>query len=181
LTRRKLRRFASPVHPRRATLADAQGIAETHVASWQAGYRGLFPDAVLDNLAVAERRAMWEARLAKGESNLWVTESAGRVSGFISCCPSRDADLPPPEFAEIAALYVRPEAWDTGCGYALTQAAFGNMRATPAQSAIVWVLTANARGRRFYERVGFVPEGGVKDITLFNVTLPELRYRRSLV
>lgn len=150
------------------------------MASWQAAYRGLFPDAVLDNLSIADRRAMWETRLAKVESNLWVTESAGRISGFISGCPSRDPDLLPPKFAEISALYVHPDAWDTGCGYALAQAAFADMRAGSATTVIVWVLTANARGRRFYERVGFMPEGGSKDITLFNTTLPELRYRRSL-
>ncbi len=151
------------------------------MASWQAAYRGLFPDAVLDNLSIADRRAMWETRLAKVESNLWVTESAGRISGFISGCPSRDPDRPPPEFAEISALYVHPDAWDTRCGYALTQAAFGTMRSSPARTALVWVLTNNTRGRRFYERVGFTLEGGAKDITLFNTTLPELRYRRSLI
>ena len=168
------------MNPRRATPADAQGIAETHVASWQAAYRGLIADTVLDNLAVADRRAQWEARLAKGPSNLWVTGPDGHVSGFIYCCPSRDAELPPPEFAELAALYVRAEAWDTGCGYALCQAAFADMREDAAQTAIVWVLTDNARARRFYERVGFAPDGSVKDLTLYNVALPEVRYRRNL-
>ena len=165
---------------RRATPADAPGIAEAHVASWQAAYRGLLPDAVLDNLSVAERQTMWAARLATGPSNLWVTGLDGQVSGFISSCPSRDADLAPPEFAEIAALYVRAEAWSTGCGYALCQAAFDDMRQASAQTAIVWVLTGNTRARRFYERVGFAPDGSTKDITLHHVTLPELRYRRSL-
>ena len=165
---------------RRATFADAQGIAEAHVASWQAAYRGLVPDAVLDNLSVADRRTQWESRLTKGESNLWVTGPDNHVLGFISCCPSRDVDLPPPEFAEISALYVRAEAWDTGCGYALCQAAFTKMQRASATSAIVWVLTDNARARRFYERVGFTPDGSAKDITLFNVTLPEVRYRRPL-
>lgn len=180
MTRRKLRGFASAVNPRRATPADAQGIAETHVASWQAAYRGLLPDAALDNLSVAERRTMWEAQLAKGPSNLWVTGPETQVSGFIACCPSRDADLPAPEFAEIAALYVRAEAWGTGCGYALSQAAFADMRHAAAQTAMVWVLAGNTRARRFYERAGFTPDGGTKDITLHHVTLPEVRYRREL-
>jgi GNAT superfamily N-acetyltransferase len=180
LTRRKLRHFAFTVNPRRATLADAQGIAEAHVASWQAAYRGLLPDTVLANLSVADRHAQWKARLTKGESNLWVTETAGRICGFISCCPSRDADLPPSEVAEIAALYVRAEAWSTGCGYALCQAAFADMRQASATTAMVWVLTDNTRGRCFYERVGFTLDGGAKDLTLYNVTLSELRYQRPL-
>jgi ribosomal protein S18 acetylase RimI-like enzyme len=180
LTRRKLRGFASAVNLRRATPADAQGIAEAHAASWQAAYRGLLPDAVLDNLSVTERQAMWEARLAKGPSNLWVTGPEDQVSGFIAGGPSRDADLPPPEFSEIAALYVRAETWGTGCGYVLCQAAFADMRQAAAQTAIVWVLAGNTRARRFYERAGFAPDGGTKDITLHHVTLSELRYRRAL-
>ncbi len=166
--------------PRRATPADAQAIAETHVASWQIAYRGFFPDAVLDNLSVADRRTQWERALAKPDHGIWVTGEAPRVTGFISVCPSRDAGLPPPEFAEIAALYIHPLAWGTGCGRALCEAVIANLRQTPAQTATVWVLTSNARARHFYERVGFTADDTHRDITLFNVTLPELRYRQSL-
>ena len=165
---------------RRATPAAAQAIAGVHVASWQVAYRGFFPDAVLDNLSVAERQALWEPRLATGTHAIWVTVEAQRVTGFVSACPSRDAGQPPPEFAEIAALYVHPSAWDSGCGRALCEAAFAHLRQTPAQTVLVWVLTANARARRFYERIGFTPDDARKDITLFGVTLPELRYRQSL-
>ena len=54
------------------------------------------------------------------------------------------------------------------------------MRLAHATRAMVWVLTDNTRARRFYERVGFVADGAAKNITLFNVTLPEVRYQRSL-
>jgi len=180
LTRRKLRGFACGVHPRRATPADAQAIAEVHVASWQVAYRGFFPDTVLDNLSVADRQAMWAPRLAASNHTIWVTEDAERVTGFISACASRDADLPPPAFAEVAALYVHPDTWATGCGHALCDAAFTEMRHTPAQTVLVWVLTGNVRARRFYERLGFITDDTQKNITLFNITLPEVRYRLSL-
>ena len=165
---------------RRAAPADARAIAEVHIASWQVAYRGFFPDAVLDNLSLADREAMWTSRLTTASHGLWVTGDPGRLSGFISTCPSRDADLPPPEHHEIAALYVHPDAWGAGCGRVLCEAAFAAMRLTPAQTAIVWVLTANTAARRFYERIGFRPDDARKDLTLFNVTLPELRYRQSL-
>lgn len=165
---------------RRATPADTQAIAETHVASWQVAYRGFFPDAVLANLSVVDRHAMWERGLSASDPTIWVTGEAPLVTGFISVCPSRDTDLPSPVFSEIAALYIRPNAWGTGCGHALCQAAFAHLRQTEATTAIVWVLTSNARARHFYESIGFTTDDTHRDITLFNVTLPEIRYRQSL-
>ena len=165
---------------RRATPADAPAIAATHVASWQVAYRGFFPDLVLKNLSVAERQELWEPRLAASSHTIWVTELDGRVNGFLSACPSRDDDLRPPAYAEIAALYIHPTSWGKGYGHALCEKAFDHLRQTSAQTVTVWVLVANTRARHFYERFGFTVDDGRKDITLFNVTLPEIRYRESL-
>ena len=40
---------------RAAVAADARGIAEVHVRSWQAAYRGQIPDSVLAGLSVDAR------------------------------------------------------------------------------------------------------------------------------
>ena len=165
---------------RRATPADAQAIAGVHVASWQVAYRGLFPDAVLDRLSVAERLTLWAPRLATIDPTIWISEDDRRVTGFISVCPSRDDDARPPAFAEIAALYVHPDAWGNGCGHALCQAVLEHLRLTPAQSVIVWALTGNIRARHFYERIGFIQDDGRRDLTRFDITLPEIRYRQGL-
>jgi hypothetical protein len=51
------------VRIRPAVLADAPRIAEVHVRSWQAGYRGLLPQHLLDGLDPVARLARWEAIL----------------------------------------------------------------------------------------------------------------------
>jgi len=168
------------VNVRRATPADAQSIAEVNVASWQGAYRGLFPDAVLDQLQVDERVRLWAPRLSGPGMLIWVSEEAGRVTGFISALASRDADAPPPRFAEIAALYVHPTAWGTGCGRALCAAVLAHLRQTPAESVIVWALAGNHGARHFYERNGFALDDARRDITLFNITQPEVRFRQNL-
>lgn len=165
---------------RRATPADALAIAEVHVASWQSAYRGLFPDAVLDGLSVAERQKQWATRLARADWTLWVAGAGDQVSGFVAACPSRDDDAPPPEFAEIAALYVHPDAWSTGCGRTLCEAVLAHLRTTAAQSVIVWALTGNRRARHFYEQLGFAEDDGRRDLTLFDITQPEVRFRHNL-
>ena len=48
---------------RAATRDDARAIAEVHVASWRAGYRGLVDDDFLAALSVDARLATWETLL----------------------------------------------------------------------------------------------------------------------
>ncbi len=180
MTRRKPRGFAEGVQVRLATPSDAPAIAEIHVASWQVAYRGLFPDEALDRLSVAARLAEWTHLLSDASIAAWVCVPDRRVTGFVSICPSRDADAPSPQFVEIATLYIRPDAWGAGHGRALCQAVFEHLRRTPAQAVIVWALTGNIPARRFYEMLGFKPDDAQRDITMYGTTLPELRYRQTL-
>ena len=47
--------------------------------------------------------------------------------------------------------------------------------------ATLWVLTGNERGRRFYERHGWRPDGASKRERLWEATVDEVRYRKPLV
>lgn len=49
---------------RGAGIEDAEGIAAVHVASWRETYRGMVPDAFLENLSVARRAAQWMGSLS---------------------------------------------------------------------------------------------------------------------
>ena len=57
------------VRLRRATVDDAPAIAGVHVRTWQAAYRGLMPQALLDSLTFERRRGWWKGQLelAKGD------------------------------------------------------------------------------------------------------------------
>ncbi|MFD3941924.1 hypothetical protein [Streptomyces sp. NPDC058579] len=44
----------------------------------------------------------------------------------------------------------------------------------------LWVLADSARGRRFYEAAGWLPDGTVVQDMTAGRTLDELRYRRRL-
>ncbi len=50
---------------RDARAEDAEDIAGVHVRSWQAAYRGLIDQSVLDGLSVDERAAGWRRILAE--------------------------------------------------------------------------------------------------------------------
>jgi ribosomal protein S18 acetylase RimI-like enzyme len=131
-----------------ATLADARAIAQVHVASWRAGYRGLVPDAYLERLSVDERAAMWETILRDGETTVLVAGDGERIDGFVAFHAAR---------GEIGALYVDPPRFRAGIGTALLSAAHERLGDKPAVA--LWVLDGNHAARAFYERHGYEPDG----------------------
>jgi GNAT superfamily N-acetyltransferase len=164
---------------RRATVADARAIAEIGVLGWQAAYRGLLPHDLLAGLSVGPREVAWRSMLEsdpEGAAPAWVAESDSRVVGFLSGGPPRDEDVPLPA-AEVYAIYVLPEAWRRGVGRALLTTAVEHWRARGATTLVLWVLEANARGRAFYEALGWRADGHRQMLTLGGSQVPEVRYR----
>ena len=168
---------------RRAQPSDARGLAIVHVRAWQAAYRGLVPDAVLDGVSVAAREERWRALLSGGSRTLVACDS-GTVAGLCSViAPARDPRLPA-DAAEIAAIYVDPDRWRAGLGRALLRTALGELRDEGFATAVLWLLEGNDRALRFYEACGFVPDGATKIEPVGSVEraegLPQIRLRRAL-
>jgi ribosomal protein S18 acetylase RimI-like enzyme len=161
-----------------ATPNVARAIAEIHVASWQEGYRGQLPDSYLKSLSADAREARWAQSLRDGAAVL-LAEHAGKPLGLMSYGPSRDDDAPETR-GEIYGLYVHPHAWSTGKGQQLHDGALAALTAEGTTVVTLWVLTSNDRARRFYSRHGWQLEGATKAVELDGVTLPELRYKRTL-
>jgi ribosomal protein S18 acetylase RimI-like enzyme len=161
-----------------ATLADAPALSEIHVRAWQAGYRGLLPDSLLDNLSAAERLPRWRERLTGAAEQVLVAEVDGQVAGWLVTGPQRDGDLDPQSVAEIYAIYVHPNHWRRGCGSALLAHALAELRAQGFVEATLWVLRSNERARDFYEAQGLQADGASKiEHNRDGVAFDEVRYR----
>lgn len=163
---------------RPATPEDARGIAEVHVRSWRAAYRGLVPAEVLDRLSVDDREGTWAEMLRNGSRVLVAEEPDGTLAGFCGFArPARDDDAVPGS-GEILALYVDPERWRAGTGGALLDAAVEELAAEGCDEATLWVLRGNDRAIGFYARHGFVADGRVS--THPPTGSAEVRMRRAL-
>ena len=167
----------SPVLVRAATTSDAAVLAQVHVESWRAAYRGLVPQPHLDALSWEDRRDRWQGLLAQSAADVtqnWVAVAAERVIGFASLGPSRDPDASA-EVAELFAVYVRSDHWRGGTGSRLLQR---GVAALPQhfRRVDVWVLEGNRAARDFYARCGFVADGAAKQIEIGGTWLAELRY-----
>jgi len=77
---------------RMANAQDAAGIAEVHVASWRAIYRGMVPDALVEAQTVTSRRTLWEGILRVMDWPVFVVDDGDvsrvlwkKKSGVTSC------------------------------------------------------------------------------------------------
>lgn len=166
---------------RPAVREDAPDLARVHVASWRAAYRGIMPDAVLDELSEEAFEARWRQSVEQAQRSTLVGEVGGQVIGFASTGPSRDADAVPLHTGELYGLYLDPRVWGQGMGRALCNAALQKLLVDEFVEATLWVLEANVRARSFYEQLGFHLEPGLrKALKREGAVLPEVRYRRVL-
>jgi L-amino acid N-acyltransferase YncA len=167
---------------RDASLGDAPAIADLHVRSWQVAYRGIVPDAILDGLSIEARREFWVRAITRAgtdastDARIWVVEEAGVVRGFAATRPSRDDDAAPGT-GEVNAIYLAPEAWGRGLGPKLLERAAADLLARGFSPLVLWVIEANTRGRRFYERAGWRPDGARQPIDFDGTPVDEIRYR----
>lgn len=174
---------ASDTTVRSARVEDAAAIARIHVEAWRWAYEGLVDAGYLAGLDVESRTGNWQRALASGSANVRVAERDGRVVGFVVTGPSRDEardDGAPASTGELRAIYIEPALERTGVGAALMVTALADLAAAGFSEATLWVLDTNARGRTFYERGGWRPDGAVREEKAGPSTLRELRYRRVL-
>jgi ribosomal protein S18 acetylase RimI-like enzyme len=165
---------------RLATIDDARAIAEIHVRSWQAGYRGLIPDPCLERLSIDDREVTWRKILCESGTGTRIAENEGRVLGWISSGANRDSDAGP-EIGEIHALYVHPERWRGGVGRGLWEAAREALIAAGYSGATLWVLEDNERAQRFYQAIGFrIDPGAERFGERGDLVLREIRMRAAL-
>ena len=178
---------------RAASAADAAQVAAVMRDSWQAAYDGLIESVFID-------RATWPDGGERIRQSFWVRpwqrmlaatgSPAAGIVGYATFGPELDVlgkSWPYPrtaagsagEVAELYALYVHPDWWSTGTGRALMAKVLEAMREAGYAAITLWVLEANARARRFYQRAGFAADGARHNLPdLGGVT--EIRYRRAL-
>jgi GNAT superfamily N-acetyltransferase len=139
---------------RPALPADAHGIAQVHVASWQTTYRGIIADDVLDNLQL-EPRERYASRVIEQPQNgefIYVAEDdAGQIIGFASGGPEREGDT---EYrGELYAIYLLQAVQGQGIGRQLVTVSAQRLAQEGMHSMLIWVAAENP-ACRFYEALG---------------------------
>jgi len=156
---------------------DADAIANVHIASWRAAYRGQLPDAYLAALDTERSARGWSQTLADSKSDVVVAEQDRNIVGFASLSPSRDADADS-KVGEITSIYLLSEYWRRHIGTELFEALLQCASKRGYSEITLWVLASNQQARDFYESRGFFVDGAEKhEPRPPDLTFHEIRYR----
>jgi ribosomal protein S18 acetylase RimI-like enzyme len=139
-----------------ATLDDAHGLGNMHVASWREAYAGILPDKMLSSLSVEGRVAMWDQILRQpttsGSTVVYLAEREGSIIGLGSCGAQRTEDLKAKGYdGEFTSIYVLRAFQGQGIGARLLRKMSLDLIGRGISAAALWVLRENLRARRFYE------------------------------
>jgi GNAT superfamily N-acetyltransferase len=151
------------VRVRRATAADADAMTHVHSVSSDTAYAhvaGRSPGRY-------ERRLQaWRDVLAANHSAFVAETDDGTTVGVLSVSER-----------ELHVIYVHPDWWGSGAGQLLIEKAH-EVLATTCDEAILTVLAANPRARRFYERNAWVPAEFEIEPHFGGVPTEVVRYRK---
>lgn len=174
---------------RSGVVEDAAAIADVHIRSWRAAYRGIVPDDALASLNDERLTRIWADRLI-GEftgpgAGVLVAEREGAVVAFAGFAPVDDPEAPEGterRVVDLGTFYSVPEVWGSGVNRGLAEAVHSAMTRGPFGEAVLWVLSANSRARRFYESRGWQDTGVEIEEGLLGgtITRPVSLYRRSI-
>ncbi|WP_307847644.1 GNAT family N-acetyltransferase [Streptomyces sp. F63] len=160
---------------------DIRDVSAVRVKGWQTAYPGMVPQDYLDALTVAEDARMRRDMFARSTGSVvnLVAEADGAVVGWAALGPSKEENRNPQD-GELLALYAAPDRLGTGVGKALMQQTLVAARERSFHRLVLWVIAANTRARRFYERGGFVLDGCSADWSVNGTVVPEVRYCKDL-
>jgi len=141
---------------RDAASADAERIAEVARLSWTDTYRDIFEPAFIEdflarNYAVADLAAGAERAAGRDDAHLLVAERDGKLIAFAQYGVG-------PRGPELFRIYADPAHYGAGAGHALLTELDARL-AGRVESYVLDVHAENERGRRFYDRHGFVVAG----------------------
>jgi GNAT superfamily N-acetyltransferase len=164
-----------PLVVRPARREDVAQIARVNVQCWQETYRGLVPDAVLDDPGfLPARERFWNTALTDEryrDNRVAVAGRAGELVGIAMSGPALDSGARCAR--QLYVLYVVTADHGTGAGQALLSAVVD-----PEEPVALWVADPNPRAQAFYRKQGFVAdgaaqiEGGVREIRMVRTVEP---------
>jgi len=153
---------------RPATLADAPALGRLHRRCWLETYAGVLSERFLAAASAESLADEWVGMLAAGSADatvpgsivlvaelldpsVWPSGASPALVGFARSAPSDDPAAPRP--TKLDSLYTLASTHGSGLGARLLDGVLDD------RPAYAWIVTANERARRFYEKHGFALDG----------------------
>ncbi|REB07312.1 GNAT family N-acetyltransferase [Sporosarcina sp. BI001-red] len=139
---------------RRASLADAKGIAKVHVDSWKSTYKNIIPDEFLETLSYDQRTDLWIRNISKEANYIFVAENNQKeIIGFADCSKKYGSAIE--NSGDITSIYLLEDYQKMGVGKQLLKHLFLQFEELGVHRIFVEVLEEN-KTRFFYEYYGAI-------------------------
>lgn len=134
-----------PMIIRDAERAEFPALAALQIRSWRDVYRGIMPDAYLDDEIEGDQHARWKA-LRPNDDDLVLVADQGGIRGFITvwCQPDPYIDN----------LHVEPGERSNGTGRRLMLATARRLMENGYDRMSLYVAAENHRAAAFYRKLG---------------------------
>jgi GNAT superfamily N-acetyltransferase len=155
---------------------DAEALARVRSLSWRSAYDGLLSPALIEVATGPDGAERQREFLTEDPARrALLAEHDGAPVGMAVYGPDRE----PGGDAELYVLYVLPEYWSKKVGAPLMDRVLEDVRTGGYSRLALWVLAANRRARRFYERYGFAVTDK-KSIERHGHVTSDVRYEREV-
>ncbi len=162
---------------RKATIDDANRMAEIHVFGWRFAYRNLVSDEHLFKMMeVVKRAALFKQSIEEHIEDNYVFEENGIIKAFMAIGPCRDDDKK--GSFELWGIYVDPFWTRGGIGTCMVEYCEQTALSLGYKDIYLWALEGNNIGISFYKKSGYQHDGTTK--LLGNHGLYEHRYYKLL-
>jgi ribosomal protein S18 acetylase RimI-like enzyme len=172
-------RFEDRLKIRPARTGDVAEMARVHVDAWRSAYRDLVPDAFLAKLNYRDRAQHLRQFLIEHPIGTYTAQQDAEVIGILTIGACRDEDGEAEKTGEIWGIYLAPAYWRRGLGSALCRHGEHLLVSRGFVVIKLWVFRDNQRARRFYEAMGYQPDGSQKTLNL-GAPLIAIRYSKAL-
>ena len=148
---------------RMAQQSDCAELAKVHVASWQAGFKGIIDQDYLDKLDVDARALGWSKLLSGERDKVYLQFDSESLIGFTSSCHCRDDDAQVTR-GEIVTFYFLEQYWGKGFSteavHRIVKAAFsGDLSCGKLNRIQGDTVLGNSASESLLLKVGFKEEG----------------------
>jgi GNAT superfamily N-acetyltransferase len=164
---------------RNATKDDVEVLGLIYSLSYQAAFKDIIPDNILENVFSLERRTdglMKEISVGTPVNTILFYEDI--PVGLLTYGKPKDEDSDDSSI-EIWRIYLLPTYWGQNVGIDLLDWGIKEIQGKGHKKIILWVLEENSRARKFYEKMGFIHDGVTRVINV-GKELTDLRYIRNL-
>ncbi len=155
----------SDITIRLAVPADAPDMAEIHMRSWKAAYKGIVPEEYIQRQN-KKRPAMWQQIMARENTTKYVIQKDGKTVGFVCVVATTQDDDTADDVCELEGIYLHPDYYRQGIGTKALEFAFDIAHGWNKSFMTLWVFSENINSIKFYETFGFVPDGKTKTLDM---------------